>query len=293
MAERAKHTTINMYNPEDDFFFEGMIGRGSYSIVYRVREKKSSKRFAAKVMTPMNEAERKLFINEYIVTKLSKHPNIIQFINIYEHLGEICIVQELMNFNLTSILSTKVQFPRKIINYLLREILQAIIYMHKSFRIHRDLKSDNILIDSEGHVKLADMGYAVQLTEEKNRRNTLVGTPCWIAPEILKEEKYDEKIDIWSFGVIAIEIIEGEPPNLRESRLKIFQKILDGEVALSKNDGISTEYSEFVGSCLKLNPSERMDADNLISSQILEDFATEEVAAAFFAERKETILNEQ
>ena len=65
------------------------------------------------------------------------------------------------------------------------------------------------LIDSEGHVKLADMGYAVQLTEEKNRRNTLVGTPYWIAPEILKEEKYDEKIDIWSFGVIAIEIMKG------------------------------------------------------------------------------------
>ena len=79
--------------------------------------------------------------------------------------------------------------------------------------MHRDLKSDNILATYDGDIKLADFGFAVQLTKESNKRNSKVGTVCWMAPEIvLGQDKYDNKVDIWSLGIFAMELAEGDPP---------------------------------------------------------------------------------
>lgn len=85
-------------------------------------------------------------------------------------------------------------------------------YIHSLHRIHRDIKSDNILLNLNGDIKLADFGYTVQLTEKKKNRNTTIGTPYWEAPEVITGENYDTKVDIWSLGIMAMEMAEGEPP---------------------------------------------------------------------------------
>ena len=88
-------------------------------------------------------------------------------------------------------------------------MLQGLESLHRRRQLHRDLKSDNVLLSMEGDVKIADFGFAIQLTKDILNRKSLVGTPAWMAPELIKKELYDEKVDIWSLGMVAIELVEG------------------------------------------------------------------------------------
>ena len=93
--------------------------------------------------------------------------------------------------------------------------------------MHRDIKSDNILTSKDGEVKLADFGYAAQLCQERSARSSKVGTLCWMAPELIKgERRYDTKIDIWSYGIFAFELAEGDPPYIREPQSRVMINII-------------------------------------------------------------------
>ena len=236
-------------------------------------------------MEPQNFGGKQLFINEYIVTMMCDHPNIIKFHKIYDYSRQIWIIQELMRLTLTNLLSTTSHFPPRVNNYVFREILQALVYMHLHHKIHRDLKSDNILMDENWNIKLADMGFAVQLTQEKMMRNTLAGTPCWIAPEIVERRPYTSKVDIWSFGVLVIEILEGEPPNLRKNQTDIFEEIKEGHVSFQFPERIDDKYKNFVGKCLRINPDQRMTAEELLTDEIFQDVASKEEVGTYLLNR--------
>jgi serine/threonine protein kinase len=97
----------------------------------------------------------------------------------------------------------------------------GLAYLHRNHKLHRDIKSDNILVDFTGAVKIADFGFAVGLTEEQDKRRSVVGTPYWMAPELIRGLEYDAKVDVWSMGITALEMAEGEPPHLHEPPLRV------------------------------------------------------------------------
>jgi len=115
--------------------------------------------------------------------------------------------------------------PEHLMAYIFREVLTGLANLHHDHRIHRDIKSDNILISWDGKVKLSDFGYAAQLTTEEDKRTTVVGTPCWMAPELIIGSRYDTKVDIWSLGIVALEVAERDPPFLKENPLRALYMI--------------------------------------------------------------------
>ena len=120
------------------------------------------------------------------------------------------------------------------------ETLKGLQHLHSNHILHRDIKSDNILISRDGKVKLADFGYAAQLTQEQEVRQSKVGTLCWMAPEIIsKAFSYGLKVDIWSLGIFAIELAEGDPPYISEPQTRILYLI-----ATRDPPRISEDWSE-------------------------------------------------
>lgn len=281
----TKTLDVNNYNPEDDYHIGRRIGVGSFSDVYEVHTKTTHEKFACKRMRPLNSRERQLFLNEFVLTKISNHPNIITYYKIYDFQGEIWLIMEILDFTLTNTLSVSNPLPHPIINYVFCEILKALSFMHSRHRIHRDLKSDNIMMDFRGNVKLADMGFAVQLTEERQARMTLAGTPCWIAPEMVLRNPYDTRLDIWSLGVVLIELFEGEPPNLRLKQPAIFEKIMNGGVCPAHPENIPDAYKSVLDSCLSQDPGGRKSADELLLDPAFQIRSTKEEVANFFMNR--------
>jgi serine/threonine protein kinase len=149
--------------------------------------------------------------------------------------------------------------------------LNGLQYLHERRKIHRDIKAGNILLNLKGEAKLADFGVAGQLSDTVAKRNTVIGTPFWMAPEIIQEVGYGVEADIWSLGITCIEMAEGKPPyyNIHPMRA-IFIIPTRPPPTLENPNKFSKEFNAFIAHCLTKNPAQRPSASDLLKNPFIQ-----------------------
>jgi len=251
-------------------------GEGAAGEVFSAFEKDSKRRVAIKKME-LGKENAKLITTEISIMKTSRHASIIEYFDSYAVEGQLWVVMEFMDGGcLTDILDEyeSVALTESQIALICKQTLLGLEYIHQHQRIHRDIKSDNMLLNSSGAVKIADFGYAAQLTSDKIKRNTIVGTPYWMAPELIRGQDYSHKVDIWSTGIMMMEMAEGNPPYMEHPPLRaLFLITTKGIPGLKSPDAWSSEFRQFVSLSLELEPNNRPDATQLLAHAFLKNSA--------------------
>jgi serine/threonine protein kinase len=158
----------------------------------------------------------------------------------------------------------------------------GLAFMHRNHRLHRDIKSDNILVDFNGYVKIADFGFAIGLNKEEDKRRSVVGTPYWMAPELIRGLAYGDKVDVWSLGITAIEMAEGEPPHINEPPLRALLLITtQGTPQLKNPTKWSPKFQHFLNKCLDVEVETRSSAEKLLLHPFLKIASSREDFAKF------------
>uniref|UniRef100_A0A8C3ES96 non-specific serine/threonine protein kinase n=3 Tax=Corvus TaxID=30420 RepID=A0A8C3ES96_CORMO len=246
------------------------IGEGSTGIVCIATEKHTGKQVAVKKMDLRKQQRRELLFNEVVIMRDYHHENVVDMYNSYLVGDELWVVMEFLEGGALTDIVTHTRMNEEQIATVCLSVLRALSYLHNQGVIHRDIKSDSILLTSDGRIKLSDFGFCAQVSKEVPRRKSLVGTPYWMAPEVISRLPYGTEVDIWSLGIMVIEMIDGEPPYFNEPPLQAMRRIRDNLPPRVKDmHKVSSVLRGFLDSMLVREPSQRATAQELLRHPFL------------------------
>ncbi|XP_022270405.1 myosin-IIIb isoform X3 [Canis lupus familiaris] len=277
------HTMLGLESlpdPTDTWEIIETIGKGTYGKVYKVTNKKDGSLAAVKILDPVSDMDEEIEAEYNILQFLPNHPNVVKFYGMFykaDHCvgGQLWLVLELCNGGsvtelVKGLLRCGQRLDEAMISYILYGALLGLQHLHNNRIIHRDVKGNNILLTTEGGVKLVDFGVSAQLTSTRLRRNTSVGTPFWMAPEVIACEQqydssYDARCDVWSLGITAIELGDGDPPLFDMHPVKTLFKIpRNPPPTLLHPEEWCEEFNHFISRCLIKDFEKRPSVTHLL-----------------------------
>eukprot|EP00727_Mastigamoeba_balamuthi_P004337 m51a1_g13901 putative pkinase-domain-containing protein (934) ;mRNA; f:747882-751519 len=255
---------------------DSYIARGAFGKVYRGHDEYTGREVAIKILDlEMAGEEIEDIKNETLFHGSIDCANIVKYFGAYIIAQHLWIVLEFMNGGSVSDLLQMGDLSEEAIAAVLQRAMRGLAYLHDERRLHRDIKAANILLSDRGDVKLADFGVSGQVLNS-NKRNTVVGTPFWMAPEVIKQDGYDEKADIWSIGITVIEMATGAPPHSSKPPNRVLF-IIPSKPPPVLDERFSEPLRDLVAACLQHDPTARSSARTLLRHPFLRTSLPESV----------------
>nr|XP_004050096.4 STE20-like serine/threonine-protein kinase isoform X2 [Gorilla gorilla gorilla] len=259
-------------NPEDFWEIIGELGDGAFGKVYKAQNKETSVLAAAKVIDTKSEEELEDYMVEIDILASCDHPNIVKLLDAFYYENNLWILIEFCAGGAVDAVMLELERPltESQIQVVCKQTLDALNYLHDNKIIHRDLKAGNILFTLDGDIKLADFGVSAKNTRTIQRRDSFIGTPYWMAPEVVmcetsKDRPYDYKADVWSLGITLIEMAEIEPPHHELNPMRVLLKIAKSEPpTLAQPARWSSDFKDFLKKCLEKNVDARWTTSQLL-----------------------------
>ncbi|XP_050237052.1 serine/threonine-protein kinase 1 [Mercurialis annua] len=274
MSSSSIPDSLTKEDPTTKYELLNELGKGSYGAVYKARDLRTSELVAIKVIS-LTEGEEgyEEIRGEIEMLQQCNHPNVVRYLGSYQGEDFLWIIMEYCGGGSVADLMNVAEesLEEYQIAYICREALKGLAYLHSIFKVHRDIKGGNILLTEQGEVKLGDFGVAAQLTRTMSKRNTFIGTPHWMAPEVIQESRYDGKVDVWALGVSAIEMAEGLPPRSTVHPMRVlFMISIEPAPMLEDKEKWSLVFHDFVAKCLTKEPRSRPTASEMLKHKFIE-----------------------
>nr|XP_043903800.1 TRAF2 and NCK interacting kinase a isoform X9 [Solea senegalensis] len=276
-------------DPAGIFELVELVGNGTYGQVYKGRHVKTGQLAAIKVMDVTGDEEEEIKAEINMLKKYSHHRNIATYYGAFIKKNppgvddQLWLVMEFCGAGSVTdlIKNTKGNsLKEEWTAYICREILRGLTHLHQHKVIHRDIKGQNVLLTENAEVKLVDFGVSAQLDRTVGRRNTFIGTPYWMAPEVIAcdenpDATYDFKSDLWSLGITAIEMAEGAPPLCDMHPMRALFLIPRNPAPRLKSKKWSKKFQSFIESCLVKSHSQRPSTEQLLKHPFIRDLPNE------------------
>lgn len=256
----------------EDYHVECFVGRGSFGEVYRGTNLKTGQ-FCALKMIDLNEATdvRELIKEIHILTRIRSKYLTRHYETFLKGTNMWIVLEYCGGGSCSDLLKCFGTLSESVTAYIIRDVLRGLEYLHGQKKVHRDIKSANILLTDNGEVKVADFGVSGEMSLTRTKRNTVVGTPYWMAPEIISRSArgYDTKADIWSTGITTYEFVEGKPPLSSVEPMKALFEIPKKRPPELLGKHYSDNIKDFVRYCLIKSPRQRPNASTLLHHQFI------------------------
>ncbi|CAN8210818.1 unnamed protein product [Coccothraustes coccothraustes] len=259
---------VSVADPVKKYTGWEVLGRGGFGTVYKALDAATGQAVAVKEIELQHQGCEEV-LKEILLLREKRNPNIVTYLESYLLHDVVWLVLEYMDGgSLTDVVSTTTMAVGHMA-MVFRECLKGLAFLHANQVIHRDIKSDNILLGRDGSVKLADFGLCALLTPEQRKRRSVVGTTYWMAPEVVRGEPYGPKVDTWSLGIVGIEMARGEPPYFWESSDRAKDLIGKQGVPELHKLRLPPGLYELLGCCLQMDVDRRGSAKELLQYPFL------------------------